>query len=241
VLFQSNLKPWLKKQWCIGQVDGRYLANMEDVLELYAQEPQAGMARLCFDERPCQLLQDMVVPLPMQLGKPERQDNEYGRKGTAVILLAYDIDTGQGYIQVKPQRTMKDYAQFMEWLAKEHYQHVEKIEMVQDNLNTHSYGSFYDYLPAADARELARKFNFHFTPKHGSWLNMAEIEFSVLARECLHRRIASREELEKQVLIWCEKRNAKAAKIHWSFTVNTAREKLANQYVKVNECNLLHF
>jgi hypothetical protein len=125
----------------------------------------------------------------------------------------------------------------MEWLLKEHYSHVAQIELVQDNLNTHTYGSFYEHLPAQQARELTRKFNFHFTPKHGSWLNMAEIEFSVLARECLHRRIASIKELEKQVLIWGERRNRKASKIHGSFTVNAAREKLENQYTKVNQLN----
>lgn len=210
---------------------------MEDVLELYEQEPVEGKARVCFDERPCQLLGEILEPLPMKEGKPKKQDNEYKRNGTAVILLAYDIDTGQRYVQVRKQRTKQDYAQFMEWLAKEHYGHVEQLELVQDNLNTHSYGSFYEHLAAADARELARKFNFHFTPKHGSWLNMAEIEFSVLARECLNRRIGSIEELEKEVLIWCDKRNSKAAKIHWSFTVNTAREKLAKQYQKVNTDN----
>jgi hypothetical protein len=210
---------------------------MEDVLALYAQEPQTGIARVCFDERPCQLLDDVVAPLPMKEGKVERQDSEYGRNGTAVILLAYDLDTGQRYVQVRKQRTKQDYAQFMDWLAKEHYAHVEQIELVQDNLNTHSYGSFYEHLPAQQASELARKFNFHFTPKHGSWLNMAEIEFSVLARECLDRRIASIEEMERQVLIWGEQRNKRTAKIHWSFTVNAARETLAKQYAKVNPVN----
>lgn len=210
---------------------------MEDVLELYAREPIQGRARLCFDERPCQLLDQVVAPLSVKQDKAAREDYEYKRKGTAVILLAYDIDTGQRCVQVSKRRTKLDYARFMEWLAREHYRHVEHIELVQDNLNTHSHGSFYENLPAADARELTRKFNFHFTPKHGSWLNMAEIEFSVLARECLDRRIASLEELEKQVLIWCEKRNRKAAKIHWSFTVNTAREKLTKQYQKVNSDN----
>jgi hypothetical protein len=210
---------------------------MEDVLALYAQDPMTGIARVCFDERPCQLLAEVVEPLPMKEGKPARQDNEYRRNGTAVILLAYDLDTGQRYMQVRKQRTKEDYAEFMAWLAKEHYPHVEQIELVQDNLNPHSYGSFYEHLPAPDARELARKFNFHFTPKHGSWLNMAEIEFSVLARECLHRRIASIEELERQVLICSNNRNAKATRIHWSFTVNIAREKLAKHYQKVNDKN----
>ena len=206
-------------------------------MDLYAGEPCVGKSRICFDERPCQLIGEVVAPLPMQEGKPKKEDYEYSRQGTAVILLAYDIDTGQRYIQVRKQRTKKDYAQFMEWLVKEHYSHVEQIELVQDNLNTHTYGSFYQHLPAQQARELAQKLNFHFTPKHGSWLNMAEIEFSSLARECLNRRIESIEKLEKEVLAWSKNRNSKATKIHWSFTVNTARIKLASQYGKVNENN----
>lgn len=210
---------------------------MEDVLGLYAQQPARNSARICFDERPCQLLGEVITPLPMKEGKAARQDYEYKRNGTAVILLAYDLDTGQRYVQVKQQRTKKDYAQFMEWLAMAHYRHVEQIELVQDNLNTHSYGSFYEHLPAQHARELARKFNFHFTPKHGSWLNMAEIEFSVLARECLHRRIESLEVLEKEVLAWSNNRNRKATKIHWSFTMDNARIKMAKQYHAVNIIN----
>lgn len=227
----------MKKQWCIGQVDGRYLANMEDVLDLYAQQPLEGRARICFDERPCQLLGEAVAPLPMKAARPERQDYEYTRQGTAVILLAYDIDTGQRYAQVRKQRTKKDYAQFMDWLIEEHYLQAQQVELVQDNLNTHTYGSFYEHLPADKARGLAQRLNFHFTPKHGSWLNMAEIEFSVLARECLNRRIDSIEKLEQEVLAWSKSRNTKATKIHWSFTVNTARHKLARQYEKVNQTN----
>lgn len=190
---------------------------MEDVLYLYAQEPATGKARVCFDERPCQLLGDVIAPLPMKVGKPEKQDYEYTRQGTAVVLLAYDIDTGQCYTRVRKQRTKKDYAQFMEWLVEEHYPKIEHVELVQDNLNTHTYGSFYDHLPADQARVLAQKLSFHFTPKHGNWLNMAEIEFSVLARECLNRRIDSIEKLEQEVLAWSKNRNAKATKIHWSF------------------------
>lgn len=212
---------------------------MEDVLDLYAQEPAIGSAKICFDERPCQLLGDVIAPLPMKEGKPEKEDYEYVRQGTAVVLLAYDLDTGQRYTQVRKQRTKKDYAEFMEWLLKEHYADIDKVELVQDNLNTHRYGSFYDHLPADQARVLAQKLNFHFTPKHGSWLNMAEIEFSVLARECLHRRIDSIEKLKREVLQWTNCRNVKATKIHWSFTVNTARQKMASQYEKVNEANTI--
>ena len=212
---------------------------MEDVLDLYAQEPAIGRASICFDERPCQLLGDVVASLPMKAGKPEKKDYEYTRQGTAVILLAYDLDTGQRYVQVRKQRTKKDYAEFMEWLLKEHYTHVEQIELVQDNLNTHTYGSFYDHLHADKARVVAQKLKFHFTPKHGSWLNMAEIEFSALARECLDRRIDSIEKMKEEVLAWSTIRNTKATKIHWSFTVNAARQKLASQYENVNEVNAL--
>jgi hypothetical protein len=213
---------------------------MEDVLDLYAQGPYQGKTRICFDERPCQLLGEVIAPLPMKKGKLKREDYEYERKGTAVVLLAYDMDTGQRYVQVRKQRTKKDYAQFMNWLITEHYTHVEQIELVQDNLNTHTYGSFYEHLPADQARGLAKKINFHFTPKHGSWLNMAEIEFSCLAKECLDRRIDTIDKLQSEVLAWSKKRNERNAKIHWSFTVDAAREKLSRQYQTVNQDNAVY-
>ena len=128
---------------------------MEDVLALYAQPPETSTARICFDERPCQLLEEVITPLPMQAGQPAREDYAYERPGTAVLLLAYDVDTGQRYVQVRKQRTKKDYAQFMEWLLREHYPHVGQVALVQDNLNTHRYGSFYEHLPAEQARAVA--------------------------------------------------------------------------------------
>lgn len=155
---------------------------MEDVLEMYAQPATAGVALLCFDERPCQLLDDVVAALPTQADKVAKEDNEYVRKGTCVVLLAYDLDTGQRYTQVRQQRTKADYAQFMNDLISTHYADNERVDLVQDNLNTHKYGSFYEHLPVNKARTLSRKLQFHFTPKHSSWLNMAEIEFSALAR-----------------------------------------------------------
>lgn len=173
----------------------------------------------------------------MKEGKAKREDYAYERQGTALVLLAYDMDTGQRYVPVRKQRPKKEDAEFMAWLVKEHYPRVEQIELVQDNLNTHSYGSFYEHLPAEQARSLAKKRHFHFTPKHGCWLNMAQIEFSVLARQCLARRIDAINKLEKQVLQGSKERNEQKATIHWSFTVNTARLKLACQYVKVNESN----
>ncbi len=191
----------------------------------------------------------------MQENKPKREHSEYERKGTACVLLAYDIDTAQRYVQVRETRTKKDYAQlvahttqigYMDYLVKEHYPQADKIHLpdtlrnigsVQDNLNTHAMSSFYEHLPLQRAGELARKIQFHFTPKHGSWLNMAEIEFSALAKQCLDRRIKDKDTLEKEVLLWSKQRNEAKTKIHWSFTVDKARATLQTKYEQVNPVN----
>lgn len=210
---------------------------MEDVLDVYEQPPQADRVRVCFDERPCQLLDEICVPLPLTAGQGVRADYEYERNGTACVLLAYDLDTGQRYVQVRKQRTKADYAAFFDWLLATHYPHATHIDLVQDNLNTHSTRSFYEHLPVARASELRRTLHFHFTPKHGSWLNMAEIEFSALARQCLNRRIAHLDTLATETLAWAAERNRHAVKIHWSFTANQARSSLASWYEKVNAAN----
>lgn len=218
-------------------MDREYLAKLEDVLDLYAQPAQAGRARLCFDERPCQLLGDQLACLPARPGQVVKQDHEYVRHGTAVVLLAYDLDTGQRYAQVRARRTKADYAEFLHQLLTTHYADAAPVDLVQDNLNTHAYGSFYEHLPAAQARALSRQGRFHFTPKHGSWLNMAELEFSALARQCLDRRLASIAQLAAQVHAWAAERNRRAVKIHWSFTVANAEDKLNHWYTKVNPAN----
>lgn len=210
---------------------------MEDVLAVYNQLPTASRPRLCFDERPCQLLDDVVAALPVRPGKATKEDNGYVRKGTCVVLLAYDLDTGQRYTQVRQQRTKADYAEFMYEIISNYYADVEHIDLVQDNLNTHKYGSFYEHLPLNQARTLSHKLTFHFTPKHGSWLNMAEIEFSALARQCLNKRIGSLEELARQVSLWAFERNERAVKVHWSFTVTSAEDKLKSWYERVNPMN----
>ena len=210
---------------------------MENVLLVYSQPATVGKARICFDERPCQLLDEVVVALPPQPDKVAKEDNEYVRKGTCVVLLAYDLDTGQRYTQVREQRTKADYAKFMHEIISTYYVDIEHIDLVQDNLNTHKYGSFYEHLPVGQARLLSHKLAFHFTPKHGSWLNMAEIEFSALARQCLHRRIGDLEELTRQVGLWTCDRNQQAVRVHWSFTVSSAEDKLKNWYEKVNPMN----
>lgn len=150
------------------------------------------------------------------------------------VLLAYDLDTGQRYVQVRKTRTKEDYAQFMAWLVKTQYLPATQLQIVQDNLNTHQMSSFYEHLPLEEAGTLAAKMQFHNTPKHGCWLNMAEIEFSALARQCLARRIKDLATLKTQVLAWSQQRNENTVQIHWSFTVNTARASLARQYEKVN-------
>ena len=147
---------------------------MEAVLDFYAQVPDQQNPRLCFDERPCQLLSDVLAPLPVQPGKVAKEDNEYVRKGTAVVLLAYDLDSGQRYVQVRQRRTKRDYAEFMQQLLTNYYPSVNQVHVLQDNLNTHQAGSFYDRFDAVTAHELANGFVFHYTPTHGSWLNMAE-------------------------------------------------------------------
>lgn len=207
---------------------------MEDVLLLYSQPPSLGRARICFDERPCQLLDEVVAPLLVKPGKAAKEDNEYVRNGTCVVLLAYDLDTGKRYTQVRQHRTKADYAEFMHQVVSTYYSDIEYIDLVQDNLNTHKYGSFYEHLPLVQARILSRKLVFHFTPKHGSWLNTAEIEFSALARQCLNRRIGSLEDLTHQVELWTSERNEQAVKVHWSFTVAIAEIKLKRWYEQVN-------
>lgn len=205
---------------------------MEDVLDLYQQPEQAEAVRLCLDERPCQLLDDVLVPLPVKEGKPLRQDYEYIRMGSCVVFMIYDMDKGLRYGKVTERRTKADYAAFVDEVLKEHYKGSERIEMVLDNLNTHTFGSFYEYLPVERAAELRRRMTFHYTPKHGSWLNMVEIEFSALSRQCLKRRIATMEKLSEQLQPWIKERNEKQIKIHWSFTAKDARGKLASQYAK---------
>lgn len=210
---------------------------MEDILDVYEQPPDPERPRLCFDELPCQLLGDTVVPLPMQPGRTRKEDYEYERKGTCTLFLAYDLDRGQRYIQVRKQRTKADYAAFWDWLTTTHYPDTPQIQVIQDNLNTHTYGSFYEHLSAERTHQLKNQLEFHFTPKHGSWLNMAEIELSVLVRQCLDRRIPSQQLLEGEALAWASERNEAGIRIAWTFTTSTARLKLKRHYQNLNSKN----
>jgi hypothetical protein len=230
ILEKNELKPWQRKQWCIGQVTDEFLWRMEKVLDLYEQPYDPKRPLICFDERPCQLIDDVLTPLAMEPGKPKREDHHYERHGVCALLIAFEPLTGQRFVQIRQQRTKQDYAHFMKELAYMHYSGVEQIVLVQDNLNTHSPGSFYATFKAEEAFALAERFQMHYTPKHASWLNMVEIELSVLSRQCLDRRIGDIQTFEHEVLVWTRKRNDQRTTIHWQFTKNDARIKLERLY-----------
>ncbi len=182
------------------------------------------------DEMSPQLIGEVRAPLPAELGKPLRYDTEYKRNGTANIFVAFEPLAGQRYTQVTDQRTKVDWAYFMQALVDQHYLHTEKICLVLDNLNTHNKSSLYEAFDLPEAKRIADKLEIHYTPKHGSWLNMAEIELSHLSRQCLAGRTEDKETLIKEVHAWNTKRNARNAKAHWQFTTEDARVKLRRLY-----------
>ena len=203
---------------------------MEDVLDLYAEEPDPRRPVVCYDERPCVLRADVLTPLPMTPGRSRRYDYEYERRGTCNVLGLYDLHRGWRHMTVTAQRTHVEFAWQMKALVDEYYPEAEVIRVVLDNLNTHTPASLYVVFEPAEARRLTRKLEFHYTPKHGSWLNQVEIEFSVLSRQCLRERIADMASLAREVAAWETERNAAGAKIRWLFNVADARTKLARLY-----------
>jgi hypothetical protein len=203
---------------------------MEDILDLYEQPYDLRHPVICFDERPCQLLGDVLMPIPMKPGRAKRHAYEYERKGPCCILLAFEPLRGWRFVQVRKQRTAVDYAAFMQELVETYYPAVDRIQLVQDNLNTHTPGAFYHALAPQEAFEWAQKFILHYTPIKGSWLNMAEIELSALSRQCLDRRIGDMGTLEKEAMIWSSNRNKARKTARWKFTKNDARRKLQKKY-----------
>jgi hypothetical protein len=202
---------------------------MEQVLDIYERPYDPRRPVVCFDERPCQLLGDVLMPIPMKPGRVEREDYHYKRNGTCVVLTAVEPLAGHRMVKVTQQKTKKDYAQFMQALSVS-YPEAESIVLVQDNLNTHSPSSFYEAFPAAEAFALAQRFEMVYTPKKASWLNMAEIELSALSKQCLDRRIAEMGTLTAQVNSWTKRRNGLRIVIRWNFTKNDAREKFNRFY-----------
>jgi hypothetical protein len=202
---------------------------MEDVLDIYEQPYDPKHPVLCFDERPCQLIGDAIVPIPIKPGSPKKEHYEYVRNGTCCIFMAFEPHKGKRFVRVKERRTMVDYADFMKMLANQ-YPEAEAIRLVQDNLNTHTAGSFYKALPPENAFTLAKRFEYHYTPKKGSWLNMAEIELSALSKQCLDRRIADMKKLSDEVGSWERDRNEIGVTVRWRFNKDKARVKLQRHY-----------
>src|SRR3989338_4785993 len=202
---------------------------MERVLDVYEQPYNLKRPVICFDERPCQLIGDIFVPIPMKPGKVKKEDYHYERNGTCAVLMAVEPLAGLRIVKVTKQKTKKDYAEYMKELAQR-YPEAEKIILVQDNLNTHNPSSFYETFSAQEAFELSQRFEMLYTPKKASWLNMAEIELSILSKQCLDRRIAKTSILNQEVRTWSKRRNQLQTKITWQFTKNNAREKLGRHY-----------
>ena len=203
---------------------------MEDLLDLYAEPFDPTRPVVCFDETSKQLVAETRVPLPLAPGQPERFDTEYERHGTANLFLVVQPRAGWRHVEVTERRTKDDFAAQMQALVDRHCPDATTIRVVLDNLNTHTPAALYQAFPAAEARRILRKLEFHYTPVHGSWLNMAELEFSMLSRQCLDRRIPDRDTLTTEVAGWETIRNEQHATIHWQFTVDDARRKLHRLY-----------
>lgn len=208
---------------------------MEDILAVYTRPYDPRRPLVCLDEMPEQLLADVRPPLPMQRGRPARVDYEYARRGTANLFLVCEPLVGQRWVTVTDRRTARDWAQQIKHLVDVRYPGAERIVLVLDNLNTHTPGSLYNAFPPAEAKRLADKLELHYTPKHGSWLNIAEIELSVLGRQCLNRRIPDTVTLQAEVTAWADRRNAARDAVDWRFTAADARIKLKRLYPTIQE------
>lgn len=229
-LAENDLKPWRRDMWCIPKVDGTYVARMEDVLDLYAEVPDLKRPVVCFDESPTQLIGEVRQPIPAMPGQLERYDCEYRRNGTVNLFVFLDAHRPWRTVKVTDTRTARDFAQCMRDLVDLHYPMATLIRVVLDNLSTHSPGALYEAFPAPEAHRILRRLEFHYTPKHASWLNMVEIEIGVLRSQCLDRRIDDRKTLEAEIAAWEAQRNTAGARIKWMFTTPRARIKLLRAY-----------
>lgn len=212
----------------------RFVWRMEEVLDLYEEPYDPKRPVVCFDERPCQLLAEVREPLGPGVGRPQRRDHEYHRRGMAHLFVAFEPLTGWRAVEVRQRRRGREFADFMRYLAEDLYPEAEKIRLVVDNLNIHIPASFYEAFDAQRARELSRRIEFCYTPVHGSWLNMVEIEISVLVRQCLgKRRVPDAQTLGREARAWCEARNQQQASVDWRFTTAEARTKLRRLYPSI--------
>ena len=218
---------------CIRELDAEFIFRMEDVLDLYAEKWNPKQPVVCFDETPIQLIGESRVPLPTKPRQVARIDYEYRRNGTANLFVFVDAHRPWRHVKVTDQRTNIDFAECMRELVDVHYPNADRIRVVLDNLCTHNAKNLYEAYEPEEARRILRRLEFHYTPKHASWLNMVEIEISVLASQCLDRRIPDRRTLEREVTAWQKRRDASGERLKWMFTVSAARAKLGKRYPQV--------
>ena len=211
-----------------------FVWHMEEVLDLYAEAEDPQRPRVCFDEMPYQMISETRVPVPMQAGQAERYDYAYHREGTCNLFLFFNPFAGKRRIKVTQRRTKQDFAHCMKELVDEMYPDAAVIRVILDQLNTHSKAALYETFEPQEARRIARKLEFHYTPKHGSWLNMAEIEFSVVDRQCLDRWLQDIETVQSEIAAWELPRNEQNIGIDWQFTTEKARQKLERLYPSIS-------
>ncbi|MEJ7644318.1 MAG: IS630 family transposase [Chryseolinea sp.] len=233
---KNELKPWKVKGWVIApEKTGEFVANMERVLDVYKRSYAEENPVICMDESPKQLIEEPRPSIPMKSGRQTRIDYEYVRKGVVNIFMANEPLKGRRFVEVTEFKTKHDWARFMKRIADRKYPHAKKITLVMDNFNTHNASSFYETFEPKEAKRLWDRFEFIYTPKHGSWLNMAEIELHVLNGQCLNRHISTIKKIKEEVKAWVKNRNNKKSKINWQFTTKDARIKLKRLYPSIND------
>lgn len=231
---KNDLKPWLRRQWVIpAKASAGFVADMEDVLDVYARPYDPRYPVVCVDEGGKQLIGDVREPLPVRPGSPAKEDSEYRRGGVANLFLAFEPLAGHRRVRVTERKTSVDFARFLRQVSDDWYPEAERIVLVCDNLSTHTPAALYEAFEPAEARRLAERFEWHYTPEHGSWLNVAEMELSVLARQCLDRRIPDLDTLRREAAAWQKERNAAVVRVEWQFTTADARLKLKKLYPTV--------
>jgi len=225
----------LKECWVIPpEANAEFVCQMEEILELYTLPYNPEYPQVCLDESSKQLISEVKQPIPPDLGQVQRYDYEYKREGVCNLFMMFEPLTGWRHVEVTDQRTQIDYAQRIKYLVDERYPQAKKIRLAQDNLNTHVKSSLYKAFSPTEAKRILDKIEFHYTPKHDSWLNMAEIELSVLSRQCLDRRIPNKDLLNQEIAAWEKHRNQLACKMDWRFTTPDARIKLKHLYPSIN-------
>jgi hypothetical protein len=216
--------------WCIGTPSARYVAKMEDILDVYQRPYDVKRPVVCVDEAMKELHDTPRPGLPAKVGRPKRVDYEYSRQGQRNLFVTVEPMVGRCSVRMTERHTSVDFAEHLRWLVDEEYPEADMIVLVTDNLNTHTTASLYEAFDPSEAHRIANRLEWHYTPEHGSWLNVAEIEISILTRQCLARRIPDAETLEREVTAWQKEKNIAPSKINWQFTTDDARVKLRRLY-----------